>query len=101
LPIPNPDTLEEFKVVTGQYDAANGRNGGAVVDVVTKTGSNSLHGSAFEFFRNNDLNANEWFNKENDNPRQILKQTSLDLPLVAQSRKPSCYFLALSRHTPA
>src|SRR6202034_2194227 len=64
IPVPNPDTLEEFKVVTGQYDASNGRNSGAIVDVLTKTGSNQLHGSLFEFFRNDALNANEWFNKE-------------------------------------
>jgi hypothetical protein len=74
LPVPNPDTLEEFKVLTGQYDAANGRNGGAVVDVLTKTGTNAIHGSVFEFFRNDDLNANEWFNKMNHQPRQVLKQ---------------------------
>jgi hypothetical protein len=74
LPVPNPDTLQEFKVVTGQYDAANGRNGGAVVDVLTKTGTNDLHGSLFEFLRNDDLNANEWFNKMNGQPRQVLKQ---------------------------
>jgi hypothetical protein len=74
IPIPNPDTLEEFKVLTGQYDAANGRNGGAVVDVLTKTGTNAIHGSVFEFFRNDDLNANEWFNKMNGQPRQVLKQ---------------------------
>jgi Carboxypeptidase regulatory-like domain len=74
IPIPNPDTLEEFKVLTGQYDAANGRNGGAVVDVVTKTGTNAIHGSWFEFFRNDALNANEWFNKMNGQPRQVLKQ---------------------------
>jgi hypothetical protein len=92
LPIPNPDTLEEFKVVTGQYDAANGRNGGAVVDVVTKTGSNSLHGSAFEFFRNNDLNANEWFNKENGNPRQILKQNQFGFTLGGPIKKDKLLF---------
>src|SRR5581483_6134713 len=74
LPVPNPDTLQEFKVVTGQYDASNGRNGGAVVDVLTKTGTNDLHGSLFEFLRNDDLNANEWFNKMNGQPRGVLKQ---------------------------
>src|ERR1700678_3279078 len=74
IPIPNPDTLEEFKVLTGQYDASNGRNSGAIVDVLTKTGSNAVHGSLFEFFRNDALNANEWFNKGDGNPRQVLKQ---------------------------
>jgi hypothetical protein len=87
LPVPNPDTLEEFKVVTGQYDAANGRDGGAVVDVLTKTGSNQLHGSLFEFFRNDDLNANEWFNKEDGNPRQVLKQNQFGFTLGGPIKK--------------
>ena len=81
LPVPNPDTLEEFKVVTGQYDAANGRNGGAAVEVLTKTGSNAIHGSLFEFFRNDALNANEWFNKEDGQPRQVLKQNQFGFTL--------------------
>ena len=74
VPTPNPDTLQEFKVVTNPYDASNGRNSGASVDVLTKTGTNDLHGTLFEFFRNNVLNANEWFNKEAGNPTPILKQ---------------------------
>ena len=74
VPTPNPDTLQEFKVVTAPYDASNGRNSGASVDVLTKTGTNDLHGTLFEFFRNNVLDANEWFNKEAGNPTPILKQ---------------------------
>jgi hypothetical protein len=50
--IPNPDTIAEFKIQTSLYDAGYGRNPGANVNVVTKSGSNSLHGTAFEFFRN-------------------------------------------------
>lgn len=74
LPIPNPDTLQEFNVVTGPYDASYGRNGGASVDVVTKAGSNDLHATLFEFFRNNDMNANTWFLNNTGQPRAILKQ---------------------------
>ncbi len=74
IPIPNPDTLEEFRVVTTPYDASNGRDAGASVDVITKTGYNQLHGSLFEFFRNNDLNANDWFLNKNGVPKGILKQ---------------------------
>ena len=51
IAIPNPDTIAEFKVLTAQYDASYGRNAGATVNLVTKTGSNEFHGSLFEFFR--------------------------------------------------
>ncbi|MGB7281502.1 MAG: TonB-dependent receptor [Candidatus Acidiferrum sp.] len=72
--IPNPDTIEEFKVQTGQYDASYGRNAGANVDVITKGGTNDFHGAAWEFFRNNDMNANTFFGNSHDQPRAILKQ---------------------------
>ena len=59
--IPNPDSLQEFKIQTSQYDAGYGRNPGANVNVITKSGTNEFHGTAFEFFRNTDLNANDFF----------------------------------------
>jgi hypothetical protein len=61
IAIPNPDSIQEFKVQTSQYDAASGRNPGANVDVITKTGSNQYHGAAWEFNRNNFFNANDFF----------------------------------------
>ena len=72
--IPNPDTIQEFKVQTGQYDASYGRNAGASVDLITKGGTNEYHGTAWEFFRNNDLNANAFFLNAHGVPRAILKQ---------------------------
>jgi len=59
--VPNPDAIQEFKIQTSQYDAGFGRNIGANVNVVTKSGTNAFHGSAFEFFRNASLNANDFF----------------------------------------
>ena len=64
--IPNPDTIQEFKVQTGQYDASYGRNAGANVELVTKGGGNEFHGALCEFFRNDDLNANTFFNNRNN-----------------------------------
>src|SRR5438874_5744998 len=71
--IPNPDTIQEFKVQTGQYDASYGRNAGADVDVITKGGTNEFHGAAWEFFRNDDMNANTFFLNANKQPRAVLK----------------------------
>jgi len=73
-PLPNPDTIEEFKVQTGQYDASFGRNAGANVDVITKGGTNNFHGGVWEFFRNNVLNANTYFRNANHQPRPVLNQ---------------------------
>jgi Carboxypeptidase regulatory-like domain/TonB-dependent Receptor Plug Domain len=61
--IPNPDSIQEFKIQTAQYDAEYGRNPGASVNVVTRGGTNSFHGAAWEFFRNSTLDANDFFNK--------------------------------------
>lgn len=58
--MPNPDAVQEFRVITNGYSAEYGRFAGGVVDVVTKSGSNTVHGSAFEFLRNDQLNANIW-----------------------------------------
>ncbi len=74
VPIPNPDTIQEFKVQTGMYDAEYGRDAGANVNLVTKTGSNAFHGNVFEFWRNDVLNANDFFQNLNGAPRPELKQ---------------------------
>ncbi|MGB9071477.1 MAG: carboxypeptidase regulatory-like domain-containing protein [Terriglobales bacterium] len=74
VPIPNPDTIQEFKVQTGMYDAGYGRSAGANVNLVTKTGSNAFHGNVFEFWRNDVLNANDFFLNQNGAPRPELKQ---------------------------
>jgi Carboxypeptidase regulatory-like domain len=58
---PSPDTIQEFRVLTNTFDAEYGRNSGSVVNVVTKTGTNSLHGDVYEFFRNKVLNARNYF----------------------------------------
>lgn len=54
---PSPDSIEEFRVISNSFDAEYGRNSGAVVNVVTKSGTNDFHGSVYEFFRNDVLNA--------------------------------------------
>ena len=58
---PSPDAIAEFRVLTNTFDAEYGRNSGAVVNVVTKSGTNNFHGSTYEFFRNDALNAKGFF----------------------------------------
>jgi hypothetical protein len=58
--LPNPDAIQEFRVQTNSYSAEYGRYANGVVNVVTKSGTNSWHGSLFEFVRNTVFNANPW-----------------------------------------
>jgi hypothetical protein len=58
---PSPDAIEEFRVLTNTFDAEYGRNSGSVVNVVTKSGTNNIHGDVYEFFRNNVLNTKGFF----------------------------------------
>jgi outer membrane receptor protein involved in Fe transport len=58
-PLPNPDAIREFSVQTNNYSAQYGRNSSGVVTVLTKSGTNQFHGSAFEFFRDRNFNATE------------------------------------------
>ncbi|MEK7755374.1 MAG: carboxypeptidase-like regulatory domain-containing protein [Acidobacteriota bacterium] len=58
---PNPDAVQEFRVITSNYNAEFGRSAGAVVNVITRSGTNQLHGTAFEFLRNARLNARNFF----------------------------------------
>lgn len=58
---PSPDAIEEFRVLTNTFDAEYGRNSGSVVNVVTKSGTNAIHGDVYEFFRNNVLNTKGFF----------------------------------------
>jgi hypothetical protein len=66
LNFPPPDSLREVKVLTNQYSAEFGRNGGTILNVVTKSGTNDVHGSAWEFLRNNALNASDYSNHKSN-----------------------------------
>lgn len=66
MPLPFPDALQEFRLSTGAQEAASGGHSAAVVDAVTKSGTNAFHGDLFEFFRNSDLNARDFFSAGGD-----------------------------------
>jgi hypothetical protein len=66
MPLPFPDALQEFKIVTSAQDASNGGHSAAAVNAVTKSGTNALHGDAFWFVRNAALNGRDAFAAKND-----------------------------------
>lgn len=98
--IPNPDSIQEFKVQTSLYDASSGRNPGANVDVVTKTGTNQFHGDAWEFNRNNMFNGNDFYYKHSEfspggtgvNSPQTLKQNTFGFTIGGPIKKNKLFF---------
>jgi Carboxypeptidase regulatory-like domain/TonB-dependent Receptor Plug Domain len=90
--VPAPDTIQEFKVQTGNYDATYGRGTGANVDVVSKSGTNQFHGTVWEFVRNNIFNANDFFSKLDGQPRPTLKQNIFGAAVGGPIRKRKDFF---------
>jgi outer membrane receptor protein involved in Fe transport len=78
---PNPDAVGEFRVLESNYSAEYGRNAGGIVSVVTKSGTNTLHGSAYDFVRNTDFDANPFFNNEQSLPVPILERNQFGVTL--------------------
>ena len=90
--VPSPEAIEEFKVQTSLYDAQWGRNGGADVALITKSGNNQIHGSAFEFFRNTVLNANSFFFNSTGSPRPVLNQNQFGGTLGGPLKRNKTFF---------
>src|ERR1700760_5141515 len=88
VPLSNPDVIQEFKVQTSLYDASQGRNGGGNVNAILKSGTKTYHGDAYEFFRNDVLNANDFFLNQQGLARPSVKQNifggSLGGPVVKE-----------------
>src|SRR2546427_624814 len=61
LPFPNPDSVQEFSLLSSNFTAEYGNAAGGIVNVVTRSGTNDIHGSLFEFLRNGKLNARQFF----------------------------------------
>jgi hypothetical protein len=101
--IVNPDSVQEFKIQTSSFDASYGRNAGANVNVVTKSGTNEFHGTAFEFFRNTILNANDFFRSEAlapaPNGRPVLNQNQFGGTIGGPVKKNKLFFFASYQRT--
>ncbi len=83
---PPPDAIEEFKILTHSYNAEYGRNMGAVISVVTKSGTNTVHGGAWEFNRDDALQARNYFAPPNE-PKPVLKQHQFGASLGAPIKR--------------
>jgi hypothetical protein len=70
--VPSVDEVQEFKVQTNSFTAQYGLSTGNVINMITKSGTSSFHGDAFEFLRNSALDANYFFNKYNGLPKTLL-----------------------------
>src|ERR1700680_847091 len=73
-PLPNPDSIQEFKVSTSLYDATQGRNGGGNINATLKSGTANFHGDLWEYFRNTVLDANDFFLNRAGLPRPVIQQ---------------------------
>jgi outer membrane receptor protein involved in Fe transport len=90
--IPSPEAVQEFKIQTSLYDAESGRSGGANISLVTRSGTNQLHGSAFEFLRNTDLNANTFFLNATGQARGVLDQNQFGGTVGGPIKKNRTFF---------
>ena len=97
--VPSVDAVQEFKVQNNSFTAQYGWSTGNVVNVVTKSGTNSFHGDAYEFYRNDVLDANSWFNNHNGVSRQDFDRNQfgasaggpLYIPHFYKQREKTCW----------
>jgi hypothetical protein len=92
---PNPDTVSEFRILVNNYGAEYGRSNGGVVSVVMKSGTNSFHGTLFDYLRNTDFNANYFFNQSTPGayqPRPILRRNQFGGTIGGPVKKDKLFF---------
>jgi hypothetical protein len=90
--IPPPDATQEFRVSTNPFSAENNRTTGAVVNFSIKSGTNQLHGSVYEFWRNRDLNANDFFQNRAGNRRAPFNQNQFGASAGGPIKKDKTFF---------
>ena len=95
---PNPDAVQEFKILTNNYDAEYGRTSGGIVNQITKSGTNSYHGDLFEFIRNDALNARDYFLPP-DQPIQNFKRNVFGGTVGGPIKKDKTFFFVAYQGT--
>jgi hypothetical protein len=89
--IPNLDSIAEFRIITNNFDAEYGNYSGGQINVVTKSGTNAIHGSGFEFLRNTALDAKDYFSLPTD-PTPVFRQNQFGGTIGAPIRKDKTFF---------
>ena len=92
--VPTIDSIQEFRVMTSNYSAEYGAAAGAVTVVQTKSGSNELHGSAYEFLRNDKLDANTFFNNRLGAPKPPFRRNEFGAAAGGPVRRDKTFFFA-------
>jgi hypothetical protein len=85
------DALQEFRVLSSTYSAEFGRSPGGQFSLETRSGTNEVHGSAYDFLRNDAFDANDWFNNDYGAPKPALRQNDLGATLGGPIRIPRLY----------
>ena len=86
------ESIQEMSVLTNNFTAEYGNRSGAVINIVTKSGTNAFHGVAFENLRNEDLNANSWANDYNGLPKQVYRYNYFGANLGGPVKKNRVFF---------
>jgi outer membrane receptor protein involved in Fe transport len=94
IAVPATDSLQEFVVQTSLYDASQGRNAGGNVEAVTKSGGASFHGNIYEFYRNDALNANDFFLNAAGRPRPVLTRNQFGGTIGGPLVREKAFFFA-------
>jgi hypothetical protein len=102
MPLPFPDALQEFRVITSSQEASGGGHSGAAVQAVTRSGTNQLHGDLFEFFRNSSMNGRDFFANRSDQ----LKRNQFGGVIGGALKKDKLFFFVgyqgtITRQTPS
>ena len=94
LPTPPPETIQELHVNSAMYDASQGANSGAHIEVTTRSGANQIHGGAWEYYQTGGWNANPWFNKAAGFPTPALHRNVFGGMIGGPIKKDKLFFFA-------